>query len=203
MIEGNSNSVEISLVARGRRFLEQGDVSSAVACYGQVFDPDAVDEPEARSMLIEGRSHLSRKHLAEALDAFEEALMMGTEVQRRQALDGIAMVGEVRSRLAPLTTELKKILKDAFKKRPLASVGMALVSDSENVVLLSGEVVVGLPVHLARSVRITRLPQHLIDHPLPFKADRCVPYTDQDDVRFVREVAHCISDGREQSVGTG
>ncbi len=99
MIETNSNAEEFSLVAKGRKFLAQGDIPSAVKCYEKAFDPEAVDETEARSMLIEARSHLSRKHLLEALESFEEALLTGTDVQRRQALDGILTIAEMRSRL--------------------------------------------------------------------------------------------------------
>ena len=81
MMNINTNFADESLVMKGREFLERGDISSAVECYGKAFDPDSADEAEARSMLIEGRSHLSRKHLMEALECFEEALLMGTEVQ--------------------------------------------------------------------------------------------------------------------------
>lgn len=177
------------MVAKGREFLQQGDVSAAVECYGQAFDPDSLDETEARSMLIEARSHLSRKHLLEALESFEEALLMGTDVQRRQALDGISTIGEIKSRLVTLTPKLKKGLKDVVGKKPLQSIGLALVSDEENVVLISSESVDKLAGRIALGKKMTRLPQHFTDYLIPIEADRCIPYTDEDDVRFIHQVA--------------
>jgi hypothetical protein len=193
MIESNASSADLSLVAKGREFLERGDIASAVECYGRVFDPDTVDESEARSMLIEARSHLSRKHVLEALECFEEALIMGTEVQRRQALDGIASVGEIRSRLGALTTELKKGLKQRLGKKSPASSGLALVSDQENVVLISDEAIAKLPSSLTRGSRITKLPQHMTDMHLPLQARHCIPYAHEDDVRYILDVAAHLS----------
>jgi hypothetical protein len=193
MIETNADSTNVSLVVKGRQFLEQGDISSAVACYGKAYDPDTMDESEARSMLIEARSHLSRKHPLEALECFEEALVMGTEVQRRQALEGISAIGEMRTKLAHLTAELKKGMKQRFGKRSPAAAGMALVSDEENVVLVSEEAIERLPTALAKSTKISRLPQHLTDQVLPVPARRCVPYADEEDIRHILEMATSLA----------
>lgn len=192
MMNVNTNFADESLVMKGREFLERGDISSAVECYGKAFDPDSADEEEARSMLIEGRSHLSRKHLLEALECFEEALLMGTEVQRRQALEEIITIGEIRARVGALIPGLKKVLTDRPGKRPSALSGLALISDVENVVVISREAFENLPGRLAKSSRITRIPQHITEDRLPFKADRCVPFTDKDDVRFIIELASAL-----------
>ena len=193
MIETNADSPDASLVAKGRALLERGDISSAVECYGKAYDPDTLDESEARSMLIEARSHLSRKHVVEALECFEEALLMGTDVQRRQALEGIASVGEIRRRFLELVEEIKAGLKAHLGTQSPESRGIALISDEENVVLVADEVMPRLPAVLAKSTRMSRLPQHLLDRPLPFPARHCIPYTDHDDVRYVVEVIAALS----------
>lgn len=180
------------MVAKGREFLDRGDISSAVKYYGQAYDPDTIDEGEARSMLIEARSHLSRKHILEALECFEEALLMGTEVQRRQALEGIAAVGEIRSRLAALNADLDKGLKERLGARSPVEVGLALVSETENVILLPRAALDRLPAALAKSARLSRVPQHLSDFVPPFERPICIPYTDADDVRFILEVASAL-----------
>jgi hypothetical protein len=192
MININTNFADESLVIKGREFLERGDISAAVECYGKAFDPDSADEGEARSMLIEGRSHLSRKHLMEALECFEEALLMGTEVQRRQALEEIMTLGEIRARLGALIPGLKKGLKECFANRP-GPASLALISDVENIVVISKEMFDNLPTHLAKSSKITRLPQHITEDVLPFKAVRCIPFTDKDDIRFIFELASSLS----------
>jgi hypothetical protein len=192
MMNINTNLADEALVIKGREFLERGDISSAVECYNKAFDPDSADEEEARSMLIEGRSHLSRKHLMEALECFEEALLMGTEVQRRQALEEIITIGEIRARLGALIPGLKKGLKECFGKQYRAA-GLALISDVENIVVISQEMFENLPTHLAKNSKITRLPQHITEDVLPFKALRCVPFTDKDDVRFIFELAASLS----------
>lgn len=188
MIETNSNASELSPVEKGREFLEKGDIPSAIKLYGQAFDPEALDESEARNMLIEARAQLSRKHLFEALESFEEALLMGTDVQRRQALDGIIAVGELRAKVPRLTAKLKKGFKDRLGKNTPTGLGLALVSDQENVVLISREALVRLPPNLGKSSRIRRIPQHLSDYQAPFKADHCISYADEDDVDYVLEV---------------
>jgi hypothetical protein len=198
MIETNSDSPDVSLVAKGRAFLERGDISSAVACYGQAYDPDTVDESEARSMLIEARSHLSRKHVLEALECFEEALLMGTDVQRRQALDGISTVGQMRSRFPDLAEEIKKGLTAHFGAQSPEACGIALVSGDENVVVIANEVMPKLPAVLARSPRMSRLPQHLLDLPLPFSTKQCIPFADGEDVRYVLEVIAALAAPVEQ-----
>ncbi len=179
MIETNADSHDVSLVAKGRAFLERGDISSAVQCYGQAYDPETLDESEARTMLIEARSHLSRKHVLEALECFEEALLMGTDVQRRQALDGIATVGEIRRRFPELVEEIKKGLKTHLGKRSPVACGIVLISDAENVVLIADEAMARLPAVLAKSARMSRLPQHVLDQSLPFPTRQCIPFTDQ------------------------
>jgi len=192
MIEINANATEASSVEKARAYLDRGDTSAALECYRQVYDPDSLDETEARDMLIEAHANLSRKHWLEALENFEEALLMGTEVQRRQALDGIAAVAEVRSKFTRLTAKLKKTLKEILGKR-MPSSGMALASDIDNLVLISKEALERLPGHLAKSTRMSRLPQHLQDQSLPLSAEKCIPYVDDEDVRFVVEVAEALS----------
>jgi len=193
MIETNKDIAEISLVEKGRALLEQGDVDSAVEYYGQAFDPESLDEPEARNMLIEARSHLSRKHLVEALESFEEALVMGTEIQRRQAVEGILTIAEIRSRLPRLTAALKKGIKERFGKKDMAVVGLFLMSDEENLVLFTNEAVEPLPIHLNKTSRIGRIPQHVSDHQLPVKTDKCIAYTDEDDIRYILEIAGALN----------
>jgi hypothetical protein len=189
MIESNSDTMELSYVEKGRELLERGEVSSAVEWYGRAFDPESLDEAEARSMLIEARSQLSRKHLLEALEFFEEALLMGTDVQRRQALEGIATVGETRTRLPDLRVMLKRGLEETLGSVPLEEFGLAFVSDSDNLVLIAVDMVEALPPHLSRGKRIFPLPQHLYDHELTIRTDKCIPYTDEEDVRYILEVA--------------
>jgi hypothetical protein len=193
MIEANSDTAELSLVAKGREFLERGDIPSAVACYGQVYDPDTLDEGEARGMLIEARSHLSRKHIFEALECFEEALVMGTDVQRRQALEGLAAIGEIRARLPKLTEKLKESLAGYMAGEAPAADKLALVSDEENVVLVAIDAAARLPVHLIPARRITRVPQHLADQPVRFRTNACIPYTEESDIQYILEVAASIN----------
>ncbi len=197
MIETNFKSEELALVAKGREFLEQGDISAAVKCYEKAFDPEAVDETEARDMLIEARSHLSRKHFLEALESFEEALLMGTDVQRRQALDGILGIAEVRSRVGALTGQLAAMLDEIAAESPIVKEKFVLVPEYENVVLLARDVLEKVPGHLARATRISRLPQHLSDQALPIETNRCVPYADEEDLRFIVELARAVASFRE------
>lgn len=203
MVETNADTLELSLIARGRKFLEQGDVSSALECYEKAYDPDSLDELEARSMLIEAHANLVRKHLAEALDSFEEALLMGTDVQRRQALDGISTIGKIKARLPVLTSALKKGLKESLGRRgtALPTPALALVSEDENVLLVSREVLETLPTDLAKRKKITRVPQHLSDAKLPIDTDRCIAYADKDDVDYILEVAAWVAGNKtpEQS----
>ncbi|MFH1117972.1 MAG: tetratricopeptide repeat protein [Pseudomonadota bacterium] len=194
MIETNGETVEAAFVAKGREFLQRGDVSAAVECYEQAYDPDSLDETEARSMLIEARSHFSRKHLSEALESFEEALVMGTDVQRRQALDGIFSIGEIQSRLPFLTQKLKKGLEELTDKKPLEAIGLALISDAENVVLIADESVEKLAGRMAVGKKMTKLPQHIEDLQLPIEAGQCFPYADDDDVDFIIQAAAELAD---------
>lgn len=197
MIETNAKSEEFSLVAKGRQFLERGDISSAVECYKKAFDPEALDESEARDMLIEARSNLSRKHFLEALESFEEALLMGTDVQRRQALDGILSIAELRSRLGEVTERLKLTLEEIATQWPVVRDKFFILSEDDNVVLLAGDVMEKIPGHLARSTRISRLPHHLADRELPIAASRCVPYADEEDIRFIAELAKAVAAFKE------
>ena len=189
MIGTNVQPGESSLLEKGRDLLERGDILSALECYRQAFDPESVDELEARTMLIEARSHLSRKQILEALESFEEALMMGTERQRGQALEGISAVGEIRTRLHGLTHELKKGLRKCFGKRKTASKDLELISDEENIVIVSPEALNRLPVRLMRAGKIQKLPPHLTDYPLPFHAEQCIPYAGAEDVQYILGVA--------------
>ena len=193
MIEIRSSAPEFSLVAKGRESLEQGDFASAVEFYEKVSDPEALDETEARSMLIEARSHLSRKHLFEALESFEEALLMGTDVQRRQALDGILSVGELMSRLGSLTPQVKSSIEEASALDPGVRDKIDIVPGDENIVLISNKVLDRLPGHLAKSPWISRLPQHLVDQTLSISNARCVAYADEEDVRFIAELAKSVA----------
>jgi tetratricopeptide (TPR) repeat protein len=194
MIETNANVGNFSWIAKGREFLDNGDLPSALECYDQAFDPESMDESEARNMLIEARAHLLRKHILEALESFEEALQMGTDVQRRQALDGISTIGEIKSRLGSITAKLKKGLKGALSKRGPLTSWLALVSETDNVVLISREAAESLPAQLVKGGKIGRLPQHLSDHPLPIATDRCIPYTDEEDVRYILEIAAALNE---------
>ncbi len=189
MIGTNAQAGDFSLVEKGRAFLERGDVSAAVECYGKAFDPESVDELEARNMLIEARSHLARKHLLEALESFEEALLMGTEVQRRQALEGISQIGEIRARLKRLTAEIKAGLKKYLGETAPESKGLLLLSNDQNFLVISDETLATLPDRLAKGGIVKPVPAHLSDYSLPFAASKCVPYTDDEDVAHILRIA--------------
>lgn len=193
MIEMNAHLEEQSWSDRARKLLDDGDISSALELYSRVFDPDSLDEEEARSMLIEARSHLTRKRLPEALESFEEALVMGTEVQRRQALDGITGIAELLAKLKPLTRQLHEDLKAIFRGKDFVSKGLATISENENLVLISEEAVSKLPNQYARSLKVNAAPPHLSDVPLPFESARSIPYTDEKDIRFIIEVARILA----------
>jgi hypothetical protein len=193
MIEASLNNTENSVMEEARKSLERGNIPSAVELYSHAVIPDTEDEKEARDMLIEARSHLSKKNLIEALDCFEEALMMGTEIQRRQALEGILKIGELLKGVKPLTSQIKKALKDRFGKQSGISRGIGLVTDGENVVLLSKEALESLPDILKKKSKILNLPDRLHDKTLPFSAHKCIPYTDKEDVDFILEVASALT----------
>lgn len=188
----NTETSQLTLVSRGRELLERGDVSSAVAFYGKVYDPESTDETEARSMLIEGRSNLAKKFLPEALDCFEEALLMGSEIQRRQALDGISSIGAIRVQQGILTSRLKSGLKRLLGKESEALIGLNLVSDDENIVFLSEDSFNGLPGQLAKAARIIRVPSRLSVVAAPMNARRCIAFTTEDDVDFILELAESL-----------
>ncbi len=193
MIEIDANSSEPSMIEKGRWLLEQGDVANAVDCYGRVYDPDTLDETEAREMLIEARAHLSRKRLIEALECFEEALLMGTEVQRRQALEGISEIGRISGALKRLSTDLKKGLRKILGKKRPESVGLALVSDAENVVLITDQALERLPGRFSKSGAILGIPPHLSGARLPLNTDKCIPYANDADVRFILDAAEHLT----------
>jgi len=192
MIETNRNLLDISWTERGRRFFDSGNIAEAIECYRKAHDPESLDEREARNMLIEARSHMSRKHFFEALESFEEALVMGTEIQRNQAIEGIVSVAEVRVRLPRLTSELRKGLRERFGKRDIASHGLAQAPEEENIVLLSEEAFESLPESLRRGSRIGRLPDRLSDLSFPVKARRGIAYSDREDVKYILQVADTL-----------
>jgi tetratricopeptide (TPR) repeat protein len=195
MIGTNVQAGDVSLVEKGRAFLERGDVLAAVECYGKAFDPESIDELEARNMLIEARSHLGRKHLLEALESFEEALLMGTEVQRRQALEGISQIGEIRARLKRLTAEIKAGLKKYLGDTRPESKGLLLLSNDQNFLVISDDTLSKLPDRLAKGSKMKPVPAHLSDYSLPFAASKCVPYTDDEDVAHILSIAAHVGGG--------
>ncbi len=187
MIETNQAS-EHNFVIKGRESLDKGDLSTAIEYYKKAHDPEAIDEPEARNMLIEAHALLSRKHFLEALEHFEEALIMGTDVQRRQAIEGISRIAEFRSKLSSLRQKLKKSLDQVGV--PLKELGLALVSKSENVVLITQESLEKLPSHLVKGTKISRLPQHLTEIQPPLSSSKCIPFADEEDIKYIAEVAN-------------
>jgi hypothetical protein len=119
--------------------------------------------------------------------------MMGTDRQRGQALEGISIIGEIRVRVRTINAELKGFLKKTFGKKSPATRGLALVSDAENVLLISREAVERLPSPLSKGGKIQSLPPHLRDYPLPLKTDRCIPFADEKDLRFLVEVIEHVA----------
>lgn len=206
MIEITNTTVEMSWNERGRQLLDAGNIAEAIECYRKSSDPDSLDEREARNMLIEARAHLSRKYFSEALECFEEALIMGTEIQRTQALEGIRAVAEARVRIPRLTAALKKGLHERFGKRESAGYGIALAPEGDNVVLLTEEAIEVLPEHLKRGPRIGKLPPRLSEISFPVSAQRGIAYADMEDVHYVLEVARILkeyaSEQRERSSQT-
>lgn len=196
-MQSNANLDEFSYLVKGRELLERGDIASAVEAYSKAFDPEALDEPEARNMLIEARANLSKKFLPEALDSFEEALIIGDTIQRKQALEGITAIAEVRSRLDSLTQQLKDGMKrlSGRKNRPIP--GLATISDNENLVLISNDALTKLPDRLVRGVKIVRMPVRLEGAALPIEAEKCIPYWNQDDIAYILEVAEAILNFKE------
>ncbi len=195
----NTETSQLTLVNRGRELLERGDVSSAVAYYGKVYDPESTDESEARIMLIEGRSNLARKFLPEALDCFEEALLMGSEIQRRQALDGISSIGFIRAQLSGLTHGLKAGLRRIFGKRSETSFGLALISEDENLVVISEAAFGSLPPQLIKGMRIVPIPARVLIESLPVPARRCVPFTTEEDINYILELAATLHEQKASS----
>jgi tetratricopeptide (TPR) repeat protein len=194
MIETNRNSVEISWSEQGRQLLDAGNIVEAVKSYQKAHDPESLDEREARNMLIEARAHLSRKHFLEALESFEEALVMGTEIQRNQAIEGIVLVAEARARLPRLASELKKGLRDRFGRKDMASYGLASAPEEENIVLVSEDAIESLPEALKKGSRIGRLPGRLSDLSVPIRARRGIAYSDREDVRYILQVAEALKE---------
>lgn len=192
MIETNRTILDISWTERGRQLLDSGNIVEAIECYRKAHDPESLDEREARNMLIEARAHMSRKHFLEALESFEEALVMGTEIQRNQAIEGIISVAEVRARLPRLTSELKKGFRERFGKRDMASYGLAQAPEEENIVFLTEEAFESLPESLKRGSRIGRLPDRLLDLSFPVKARRGIAYSDREDVKYILQIAEAL-----------
>lgn len=191
-MHSNNNSDDFSYVVKGRELLERGDIASAIECYSKAFDPDALDEPEARNMLIEARANLSRKFLPESLDSFEEALIIGDTIQRRQAIEGITAIAEIRVNLSSLNQQLKDGLREVKGRKNRSIPGLAMVSEDENLVLISNEAIAKLPDRLLRNVRITKLPPRLTGVSLPVGAEKCIPYSTADDITYILEVAKAI-----------
>ncbi len=196
-MQSNTNSDESSYVLKGRESLERGDIASAVEFYSKAFDPEALDEPEARNMLIEARANLSRKFIPEALDSFEEALIVGDKIQRRQAIEGITVIASIRMSLSFLTQLLKDGLKEITGRKNRQVPGLALISDNENLVLISNEAIAKLPDRLTRGVRIAKIPSRFVGVKLPIAAEKCIPYSNEEDVAYVLEVARAILNFKE------
>jgi tetratricopeptide (TPR) repeat protein len=196
-MHSNTITDELSFVARGREFLDQGDIASAVEYYSKAFDPESLDEPEARNFLIEARAYLSRKFLPEALESFEEAIIMGDRIQRRQAIEGITSIAEIRSRLDLLTQQLKAKLKETAGGKNKRIPGLSLISDQENILLISKEALAKLPERLTKGVRIAKLPVRLEGSQLPMEAEKCIPYSNEEDISYVVEVAKAILNYKE------
>lgn len=186
MITSNPTS-EYTLVIKARELLDKGSFSAAVDLYNRIHDPEALDEGEARDMLIEAHALLSRKHLIEALEHFEDTLVMGTDVQRKQALDGILKIGEIRSKIPNLFGKLKKNL-DALGVS-LKDLGLASLNKHENVVLITETALEKLPNHLMKGTKISKIPQHLLDQELPISTTKCIPFADEDDIKYILDVA--------------
>jgi len=196
-MQSNTNTDEFSYVLKGRELLERGDIASAVEYYSKAFDPEALDEPEARNMLIEARANLSRKFIPEALDSFEEALIVGDQIQRRQAIEGITAIASIRMSLSFLTQQLKAGLKDITGRKNRQVPGLSLISDNENLVLISNEAIAKLPDRLTRGVRIAKIPSRFAGVKLPIVAEKCIPYSNEEDVAYVLEVARAILNFKE------
>lgn len=198
MIATDLDSGVQASVEKGRELLDRGDVSTAVEHYDKAYDADSIDEDEARSMLIEARSHLSRKRLSEALECFEDALIMGTDVQRRQALEGIAEVGAMKRGVRDLTAKLKKGLKKHFGNRKPSSTGLSLIGNGENVMLIADWALERLPGSLTRPGRIDRVPAHVLEMKLPFNPGGCVRYVNDKDISYALSVADFLARPQEE-----
>lgn len=197
MIETLRDTMEMSFLEKARELLDQGRIDDALEHYQQAFDPDSLDERESRNMLIEARAQLSRKYLKDALENFEEALVMGTEIQRQQAMEGILAVARIRSKLSALSHLLKRGFKERLGKRDPASLGLLPLPDEENVILISQEALESLPNHLITGHRIGRIPARISDKNLPFTADKCVAYADESDVHYILEITMALKRAAE------
>jgi tetratricopeptide (TPR) repeat protein len=197
MIDSNAQKADYSYVDKGRKHLDRGDLESALKNYEKAFDPEALDEQEAREMLIEARAFMSRKHVIDALESFEDALVMGTDVQRKQALQGIVEVAEVRARLKTLTEALKKGLKKVMGAKKPAKVGLTLLESEENIVLISESARESLPKPLSNGGRIRRLTERILDNEMPLETSICIPYTTEADVDYIIRVATALVEHSE------
>jgi tetratricopeptide (TPR) repeat protein len=197
MIDSNAQQADYTYVDKGRKYLDQGDLESALANYEKAFDPESLDEQEARDMLIEARAYMSRKHIIDALESFEDALVMGTDVQRKQALQGISEVAEVRGRLKTLTEALNKGLKKVMGAKKPKEIGLALLKSEENIVLISESAREALPKPLANGGRIRRITERILDNELPFETGICIPYTDERDIDYILRVAEALVEQKE------
>lgn len=192
MIDSNAQQADYSSLDKGRKSLDQGDLAGALKHYEKAFDPDALDEQEAREMLIDARAYMSRKHIIDALESFEEALTLGTDVQRRQALQGITEIAEVRGRFKGLTKELKSRLKKTMGSKKPEKYGLSILDTEENIVLISEQAREALPKALANGARIRRLTERILDNDLPLETNICIPYTTEEDVDYIIRVAAAL-----------
>jgi hypothetical protein len=188
----NTPAAELSLATRARELLDKGEVAPAVELYCQMFDPDAQDEHEARNLLVEAWAYLAAKLVLDALDCFEETMTIGTEVQRRQALEGITQISEIKLRIPPLVQKVRKSFKKHMGREVSEKMGLAFFSEDENLVLISDDAVNMLPGQLLRGNRIRPVTQRLKDAPLPIRAHRCIPFANEADAQYIDEVASTI-----------
>jgi hypothetical protein len=199
MIGTHVRTEDASIAEKARELLDRGEISAAMKYYAKSYDPEALDEVEARNMLIEARALVTRKHLLEALEAFEEALLTGTDVQRRQALEGIASVGRLRLGVPALSMQLAETLREALGETSLESIGMSLVDENENLALITPEAVSALPETLTRAGRVQRIPAHLSGESLPLETHLCVLYTEPQDLQIIKDIAVFLASRVPQS----
>ena len=65
--------------------------------------------------------------------------------------------------------------------------GLGFYAPEENMVIVSNEAVNMLPGQLLRGNRIRTIPRRLKDAPLPIRTSRCIPFTAETDVLYMRK----------------